>query len=227
MTNFIDTIKQNKLPSDQYVDKVYSKHQLYLHHTASDSDPYSVIKWWKDTKEAVGTAFVIAGRTKSDRWKDGDIFQCFSSQKAAWHLGLTQKHLNVAKPGNKTSSWLNLDTVGVEITCWGQLVKSPKGYKTYAGTYVPEEHIQEYTDGFRGYHYYEKYSDAQLESARELLLYLCDRYDIDKKFKGMEMFDIDKRALRGENGIWSHVSVRPDKFDCHPQPELIQMLKSL
>ena len=41
------------------------------------------------------------------------------------------------------------------------------------------------------------------------------------------MWDISDKALAGEAGVWTHVSFRTDKSDCHPQPELIQMLKSL
>jgi len=28
-------------------------------------------------------------------------------------------------------------------------------------------------------------------------------------------------------GVWTHVSYRSDKSDCHPDPNLIQMLKTL
>jgi len=43
------------------------------------------------------------------------------------------------------------------------------------------------------------------------------------------MWDVSQRALSGEPGIWTHVSYRqkPGKTDCHPQPELIEMLKTI
>lgn len=44
---------------------------------------------------------------------------------------------------------------------------------------------------------------------------------------GQNPFDVNKEALNGLPGIWTHVNVRADKFDCSPQPELIAMLKSL
>ena len=28
-------------------------------------------------------------------------------------------------------------------------------------------------------------------------------------------------------GLWTHTNVRKDKFDCFPQPELVEMLKGL
>lgn len=231
MSDLLNSIIWHPIPDDQFVNKVFDKHQIYVHHTASSRDPYGVVDWWRKTEEAVSTAFVIAGkegkRKDGKAWNDGDIVQCFSSKKGGWHLGLKQSHLNAGKPGNKTSTWLNMHTIGIEICNWGQLTKTSNGFKTYAGTIVKDEDVVEYSDKFRGYQFYERYTDAQLENTRQLLRYLCDVYEIDPKFKGMEIFDIDKRALRGENGIWTHVSVRPDKFDCHPQPELVQMLQSL
>jgi N-acetyl-anhydromuramyl-L-alanine amidase AmpD len=221
-------ITVRSLPTTQYVTKDYEKSQIYLHHTASDHNPFGVVSYWTETGERVGTAFIIAGEARSaSTYQDGDIIQCFPSKKAAWHLGLKQVDLNRGKPGNETSEFLNLNTIGIEICNWGYLVESPKGFKSYAGAIVPDMYVCEYETPFRGYRHYERYSDAQLESARKLLLYLCDKYDITKTFKGIEIFDIDKRALRGENGIFTHVSVRTDKYDCHPQPELIQMLQSL
>jgi hypothetical protein len=41
------------------------------------------------------------------------------------------------------------------------------------------------------------------------------------------MWEVSKEALKSVPGIWSHTSVRSDKSDCHPQLELIAMLKSL
>jgi hypothetical protein len=41
------------------------------------------------------------------------------------------------------------------------------------------------------------------------------------------MWNISKNALEGKSGIYSHTSVRTDVFDCHPQPELVRMLREL
>jgi N-acetyl-anhydromuramyl-L-alanine amidase AmpD len=222
-------IIQRRLPSSQFVDKEYDKHQIYLHHTASSANPFGVVEYWTSTDERVGTAFIVAGTpTKgTTSYQDGDIIQCFPSKRAGWHLGVKQSHLNAGKPGNKTSSWLNLNTVGIEICNWGYVSKTAKGFMTYQGNIIPDSRVHEYETPFRGHKYYEKYTPAQIESTINLLDYLCTTYDIDRRFKGMEIFDIDKRAIRGENGIWTHCSVRPDKFDIHPYPPLIDALKSM
>lgn len=228
MSNFVESITQAQLSKNQYVDEIFDKQQIYLHHTASSPDPFGVIEWWQSNKDRIATAFIIAGNSGvMKRWKDGEIVQCFSSKKGAWHLGVSRADLARGEPGSKTSTMLNLNSVGIELCNWGYLIQKNGKFITYEGNAVPENQICEYTTPFRGYKHYQKYTDAQIESMRKLLMYLCDLYSIEKKFKGKEIFDIDKRALRGENGIFTHVSVRVDKFDCHPQPELIQMLESL
>ena len=98
---------------------------------------------------------------------------------------------------------------------------------SYVGTVVADDEVQEYTAPFRGYTYYQKYTQAQIDNVGELLSFLTTKWNIPKEYKGDQIFDIDVRALRGEPGIYTHVSVRPDKNDCHPQPELISMLKSI
>lgn len=84
-----------------------------------------------------------------------------------------------------------------------------------------------YEKEFRGYRFYEKYTNAQIASLKELLVYWGKQYKISLKYKGNVMFECNKRALSGEGGVWAHASFRPDKSDVHPQPELIRMLESL
>ena len=40
-------------------------------------------------------------------------------------------------------------------------------------------------------------------------------------------FDKQECAMMGQNGLFSHTNVRLDKSDIHPQPEMIEMIKSL
>ena len=40
-------------------------------------------------------------------------------------------------------------------------------------------------------------------------------------------FEFNKDAYNAKQfGLWSHTSVRKDKFDCFPQKELVKMLKN-
>lgn len=90
---------------------------------------------------------------------------------------------------------------------------------------------------FRGYKYYHRYTDKQLESLRSLLLGISERHDIDIK-RGMRellqvpyrptyAFEMKDDALKGTPGLWTHSNVRKDKSDCFPQPELISLIQSL
>ena len=44
---------------------------------------------------------------------------------------------------------------------------------------------------------------------------------------GKNPFSINALALYGSSGLWSHSNVRGDVFDLSPQPDLIEMIKSL
>jgi hypothetical protein len=55
---------------------------------------------------------------------------------------------------------------------------------------------------------------------------LVETYNIPKDYK-KDMWDISRSALSGSPGIYTHVSFRKDKSDCHPQEELIDLIQSL
>lgn len=42
-----------------------------------------------------------------------------------------------------------------------------------------------------------------------------------------DMWEVSTDALKGVAGVYTHNSVRKDKIDIFPQPEMIQMLKGL
>ncbi|MDF3076118.1 MAG: hypothetical protein K0S09_7 [Sphingobacteriaceae bacterium] len=212
-----------QLPEDQYHKAEFPKNQIVLHHTASGPSAEGVINYWKSDKDRIATAFVIDG--------DGDIYQAFSSKYYAAHLGVSAsaiKALGFADYG-KRCDLLHKASIGIEICNWGGLTKDAKGrWVSYAGAVIKDCDIEFYPNGFRGYHAYQKYSPAILAATKELLLYLCDKYGISKEYK-IGDFSVSKRAIGGENGIFTHTNYRPasDKQDLHPQPELIEMLKNL
>lgn len=206
-----------------YFQEETQKDQIYIHHTASDGNPYGVVEYWTNQKNKVSTSFIIA-RGDGKNYKDGDIIQCFGSKYWAWHLGLKGSDL---VSGGRNSHDMNSKAIGIEICNWGYLVQKGSSFVTYAGSKIPASQITTYPNKYKGYQYYQKYTDAQLKSVKILLQYLCERYEIPTEYKGDEIFAIDKRCLMGESGIFTHTSCRKDKWDCHPQPELITMLKSL
>ena len=208
MNHFLNQIINHPLPDNQYYKDVYNKRQIVIHHTVSNGNAKNVINWWQKQKERIGTAFVI------DR--EGVIHKAFSSAHWAHHLGT--KEIN--------NTILNTQSIGIELCSWGSLKFKNDKYFSSTNVEVPIEEVTTYDYPFRGIRYYQKYTDKQLESLKFLLQYLCETYKIPKTYIP-EMWEISKSALRGDKGIFTHVSYRKDKSDCHPQKELVEFLKSI
>lgn len=213
----LSTIKVVDFPREQYYQTEHPKKQIYLHHTVSGDGVMGDVNWWKQTESRVATAIII------DR--NGDIYQTFSSKHWAHHLGIKSTVFKKYSLMNINTK-LNQQSIGIEIDSWGGLTeKDGKWYNTL-NKIIDTDKVIKYPDGFRGYYGFERYTDAQIESTRQLLEFWTDRYNIDPCYKGDRMWDISTDAMKGENGIWSHISVRPDKSDLHPQQEIIDMLKT-
>lgn len=218
-------VTENLLNKDQYYTEQTVKTQIYLHHTAGGSNPFNVVHGWNTNDIRVATALLVAGKPrKKDTFKDGEIVQSFSSKYWAYHLGLKG---DVFKKNGLPYRQLDKISVAVEVCNWGQVTKTVNGWETYVGSVIPENEVVEYSIPFRGYHHYQKYTDAQIESLYNIIKYWGEKYNIPTKYIGDKMFDVCKEALGGVAGVYTHVSVREDKNDMHPQPELIEMLKSL
>lgn len=200
-------IIDNLLDDNQYFKEKQFKNQIVIHHTAGGGNAVNAIHGWNFNPEKVGTAYVI------DSF--GNVYKAFEPQYWAYHLGL--------KSGNNIP--LNKGSIGIEICNWGQLVFKDGKYFNYVNKEVPSSDVVKIPK-FRGFEYYHKYSDVQLKSLKELILSLSKQFSIDTKYND-KMWDICADALKGVNGIYTHVSYRSDKNDCSPQENLINMLKSL
>lgn len=210
-------IAKKSFPAVQYYQQENSKKIIVLHHTVSGVGVDGDIKWWESTPEKVGTTFIIP--------REGGIVQLFDDKYWIHHLGIKQWMLN--QFGSKVSNdRLNQLSIGIELDSWGGLVKRNSRWYNSAGGVVKPEDVQEYPNGFRGYFGFEKYTAKQIADLRQLLVYLIGKYQIPANYYP-NMWEFNQQAVRGTHGIWTHVSFRPDKSDCHPQPELINMLKSL
>lgn len=215
----INNLKKIKFSSSHFLDEVTKKKQIYLHHTAGNGDGEGVFRWWASTPDRVATFAVVSG--------DGRIIQGFDSDKWAYHLGLGTKHF---KPFNLP--YINLDkmSVGIEICNWGYLKprqgKDGVEYVNYVGGVVPDDQVTKLDELYKGYMYWHSYSDAQIESVRLLLLELSKKHGIEIVYNP-DIFGLTKRAFEGSPGLYTHNSVRKDKFDIYPCPRMIEMLKSL
>ena len=195
------------LNSDQYFKEKTLKTQIVVHHTAGGGNAENVIHGWNFNSERIGTAFLIDNK--------GEVFKAFEPEFWAYHLGL--------KTADNVK--LNKGSIGTEVCNWGQLIKKGNEFYNYVNKVVPENEVVQIKK-FRGFEYYHKYNDAQIESLRKLLLELCAKFGISKHYNA-DMWDISPNALKGTNGIYTHVSYRSDKNDMSPQINVIEMFKNL
>jgi N-acetyl-anhydromuramyl-L-alanine amidase AmpD len=211
-------LKQVNFPESNYVKEITEKKQIVLHHTVSGPGVDGDINWWKQLPQRIATHYII------DR--NGVVHQLFDDIYWAFHLGLKQEHFTKAGANYR---YLDKTSIGIELDNWGPVTRrNGDFYPVAANSAKPVEDAYEYCakTKWKGYQHWELYPDKQLESLRELLLLLCKKHNIPKDYNA-DIWDISRRALMGESGIFCHVSYRNDKSDPHPQIELIYMLKSL
>lgn len=204
-------------PENQYFKEQMPKKIIVLHHTVSGLGIDGDVNWWKSTPERVGTPFII------DRL--GEVFQLFDEKYWIHHLGIKKRYLNQFN-SQVTNNRLNELSIGIELDSWGGLVKKGCDWFSYTGSKIDHKNVQKYPEGYRGYYAFEKYTADQITALKELLEMLTKKYSIKTDYHP-EMFSFNEKAIKGYHGIWTHTSYRPDKSDCHPQPELIEMLNQL
>ena len=271
-----------RLDEDSYYDEPHPKDAIFLHHSGSFHRPdWLVQSWDRDKSESTnkiryGAAFAIGGKdlveSTQDEW-DGKVIQAFDP--SCWSHNLSIKA--------KNNTFLNQKSVAIEICNFGPLDLTLDGrFFSDSKILIPEDQVVELDSAYRGFKYFHKYSDKQLESVSELVKELSSRFEIDlvkglkreiqksslklpqdmptdklqkwlnkngfvddrgeklmengildQKTKyaieqiGKNPFSINPLALNGSGGLWSHSNVRGDVFDLFPQPELIEMIKSL
>lgn len=204
------------IPFSNYKREQTPKSQIYLHHTAGGPSGEQVYQYWESDLTPVATCVVIS--------RDGTIVQGFNSGFWAYHLGLKNKHF--AEMG---VPYKNLDktSIGVEICSYGWAKYEGGIFKNYVGGKIDKADIVELDIPYRGHQFWQGYSEAQIQSVCELLELWKQRYGIDIKYLPEQMWEVNQKALQGHNGLYTHNSVRPDKADIFPDPNLIKELERL
>lgn len=192
-----------------FFNEAIPKKQIYLHHTAGGGDGVNCFNGWVGGN--VATCVAIS--------RTGEIVQGFKSEMWAYHLGLKSSHF-LGLP------FIKLDklSIGIEICNWGYLVEKNGEFYNYVGKKVKD--VCKLDEPYKGFTYFENYTDAQIESVKGLLLLWRDKYAIDLSYNE-DIWQVTKRALSGRVGVYTHNSVRKDKVDVYPHPKLIEMLQSL
>lgn len=215
------------LQPDEYAHALVRKKQVFLHHTAGGASAINTIDGWENDATSngrsyrVATAYVVSREYSryGQNLKDGDIVKCFDPKYYAWHLG------------KSANSPIEPSSIGIEICSWGGLTLSSGGrFVTWANTTVQDKDVYEHHSNYFGYKYFQKYTDAQIESTYKILKAIRSNFtDLSYQTSFDEDWFAYKPEIRdGRPGIWTHVNVRETgKHDVFPQPEMIQMLNTL
>ncbi len=225
-------------PKEQYYPEVSIKNQIVLHHTVSD--PFSAVG---DVNSFLGNPQRIA--TCEIIGYDGTINKLFQTNMSGAHLGIKEAQLKKSFEDYKTRNHLlDIHSIAIEIDSWGGLVlgngkqvqfgikadgtpnmaKTDNGrfYNAYGRTVSDKLEIVEIS--WRGYKYFQKYGDAQIEALEELLPIMCKANNIQSYGLKDGNFDVRMDALRGVSGVFSHSNYRADKSDLYPDNRIVQIL---
>ena len=224
-TEYDQLIHRYYLPRSEYVVGKPANQFLFLHHTASNADPYRVVdSWSRDSRGKVCTEFVVGGQNyiTSDDQHDGVVVQAFPEGSIGWHLGKTG------------SGFMNRNSVGVEICSIGYLNSDQE---SYIGKKAHNDQVIKLENPFRGRTSWHRYSDRQIKEIENLIKHIARRDNIDvrlglqqwiKKYGPNKAFDFHEDAYYGKvRGLLSHGNVRKGKMDCYPDPRLAEMILNL
>tara|TARA_R110002060_G_scaffold26758_3_gene36362 strand:- start:269 stop:3652 length:3384 start_codon:yes stop_codon:yes gene_type:complete len=202
------------------------KTQIVIHHTAGRQNPEKTIRSWSKRTDHVATHYI----TNNDGAKE----QLFADEAWANHLGIkssTFKQLGIPFKN------LNKTTLSIEMQAFGGLKLKDNKYYTYVNSEMPSDRVARPVDKngnpttYKGYSYYEKYSEANIQKVKEIIQGWQNKYNIPFTYNYDELFPNDgtvtPNAFKGVPGIYTHNSFRTGKSDVFPQAELIAMLKSL
>lgn len=190
--------RKNHIELDAYYANSHPKDTIYLHHTEGHYRPDWVISVWnrnrKNSTNKIRTAasLIIGGSDPLgvDNSFDGVVVEAFPSDAWAHNLAIKAKN----------NTFLNQKGISVELCNYGPLTQSLDGhFYTKTHLIIPDDQIIELSEPFRGNKYYHSYSEKQLESLENVILYLSERFEIDLK-KGLKK-EIQKSELVIPEGL--------------------------
>ena len=210
----LEIVKTCQLDSSQYIKQRTEKNKIFIHFTAGGPNACNVIKYWEKDEPRVATAYVIDGN-------DGKAYECFHPDYWSFHLGV-----------KGTNGALDKSSIGIEICSYGPLKEV--GGKFYAWpadwkTEVSKDKVYELKEEFRGFKYFQSYTQDQLNTVEKLLEFLIEEYNITiQKTFDMSWFEYNEDLISKKMpGIWTHTNVRKDKSDSYPDQRLLDMLNKL
>lgn len=210
----LDIVRTHQLDATQYVKQKTDKDKIFIHFTAGRKSAIRTIGSWASDEPKISTAYVIGA-------DDGKAYEAFHPDFWGWHLGV-----------KGTNGALDKPSIGIEICSFGPLKKVGDKYYAWPNdwkTEVPAEEVYELETPFRGYKYYQAYTDEQMNTLEKLLEYLIESYNIPVQGSfDMSWFEFMPDLIKNRTaGIWTHVNCRKDKCDSYPDYRLLELLNRL
>ena len=196
MSNILN--KHHLLDDNQFYHSKTEKKRIILHHT-SGRTAQSSIDWWNLKPDHVSTPYIIP--------RNGEIWELFNPEYWAYALGIN-------------SSYHEKKSIQIEIANAGGLNKIGDKFYTWYGVEIPFDSVVTYKNEHRGFFHYEKYTDKQVKAVVDLIDYLSSKFNIEIK-------DVEKfwwYNYQSQKTLISHTTLRKDKSDIHPQPNLIKSI---
>lgn len=180
-----------------------NKNQIVLHHSAGWDNARGMFDWWKkDGVQHVATAIGITD--------NGNVIRGYDESFWAFHIGLGVQSLEQK-------------SIAVEICNWGCLEQKQGKLLSWTGAEVPSNKVIELN--YKGYKFYEVYTEAEIETTRRWILLNALRFDIPLSYNPTDFWQVSQKALRGVSGLYTHNSYISWKTDISPQPKMIEMLE--
>lgn len=132
---------------------------IVVHDTADRLQPNDTVSWFCNPKSRVSAHFVVG--------RDGSVTQMVPCDRAAWHAG---------KSSWKGRSSCNNFAIGIEIDNPGQLTRVGDFAVSWFGDKYPLTQCVELSTQAHGRGWWLRYTEAQLETVRELIKALAKAY---------------------------------------------------
>jgi hypothetical protein len=208
----------------------HEKKQIIWHHSAGWDDARNMFAWWiADGRTHVATPVGITD--------NGDLYKGYDEEYWAASIGCSAdvfKKFGVKLEYRKNlkgefyvanNEMLDERSVTVEVCNWGSLTKQGDKFLSWSNAVVPTAKVTQLE--YKSQKYFEAYTDAEIKTLKYWTLLNAIRFDIDITYHEEQMWQVSKKALMGEGGLYTHNSYRWDKNDVCPQAKLVEMAKSL
>lgn len=171
----IDTEKY-KLPDSNYYPEVYDKTQVIVGHTyRNDMQHYGSWLYRLNGNYKKTATFTIN--------KEGKVFQHYDPKYYSNFVDNQQ---------DKASISIVLENIG-----WFKKDSMIERYVDWLGHNYKRQPDEVLMKRWRNHTYWDKYPQVQLDSLKELVVKMCDEYNIPKKFIGHNVYDENIDLFKG------------------------------